>query len=343
MTTIGFVGLGLIGDRRRRIVQSLGHELAFAVDSDRARIAPLEMSGVPVATTIEGLGKGLKVPDAVVVAVPHNLAAHVCIWALDQGAHVLCEKPLGISSAEARAIKGQAAARQRVVGTGFNYRYLAGIECLRGLLGSGSLGSVYRVRMMIGHGGRPGMEREWKLNRALAGGGALIDPGIHLVDLARHLFGELAVVDARLTRRFWRSNVEDNCSLALQCGETETSIDVTLTSWKNQFSIEVYGRDAMVTVTGRGGNYGPQVVELVPRWFWQGGEDPQRWDLGADDRSFELETADFLRGVSGGGWARALATVDDGVAALVAVEALYERAGRDGWPGDSHPSLPGAE
>ena len=126
---------------------------------------------------------------AIFVAIPPDEAAAACTWALGRGAHVFCEKPLGLSAEQARSVQDVAVAHRARLGAGFNYRYLPGVTFLKEAIVSGRIGEVYSLRMYLGHGGRPGMEREWKLSAARAGGGALIDPGIHLVDLARFLFG----------------------------------------------------------------------------------------------------------------------------------------------------------
>ena len=215
MTVVGFVGLGLIGSRRLAIARDLGCEVAFAVDPDSAKRDTLRATIPSDCTYVSTIGDlaqtDLKATDAVFVAVPHDQALAACSWAFEHGAHVLCEKPMGVSLAQAVEIEKRAASANRIFCAGFNYRYLPAISGLSELLRGGQLGDIYRVRMMIGHGGRPGMEKEWKLVKARSGGGALIDPGIHLVDLARSLFGEPLVQAASLHRKFWDSDVEDNC------------------------------------------------------------------------------------------------------------------------------------
>jgi len=330
LTVVGFVGLGLIGSRRLEIVRGLGCEIAFAVDPDLTR-REAQRATLPstcaIAPTIYDLDQHrLDRIDAIFVAVPHDQALEVSSWAIDHNAHVLCEKPMGISLAQATEIEQRAASADRIFCAGFNYRYLPGVLGLRDLLREGKLGRLFRVRMIIGHGGRPGMEEEWKLNKAKAGGGALIDPGIHLVDLARHLFGEPQVKAASLHRRFWNSDVEDNCFFTLGYGDVDVTIDVTLTSWKNLFSIEVFGDQGTALVRGRGGNYGTQYLEFVNRWFWQDNDKRMLHDYGDEDPSFARETTAFIRYIESGLSDGHLSVSSDGRAALKIVEDLYQLA-----------------
>jgi predicted dehydrogenase len=325
MITVGFVGMGLIGARRAKIAKTLGYRIAFMVDPDPKRLNALEAQGSCLATSLQELAsRGFEQPDAVLVAVPHDVALETCVWALERGASVLCEKPMGISLEQAQKIAVSVKAAGKQFCAGFNYRYLPGVVALRKLVREGELGELFRVRMIMGHGGRPGMETEWKLERARAGGGALIDPGIHLIDLAQHIFGANGVESVALRRRFWKSDVEDECALTLRApGGADVSIDVSLTSWRNQFVIEAYGSDGMAVLSGRGGNYGRQRLEYVNRWFWQGLDKRRVEDLGADDPSFEMETHAFLELVESGESDGNLSDADAGCSAIKVVQQAY--------------------
>jgi predicted dehydrogenase len=95
-----------------------------------------------------------------------------------------------------------ARASGRVLKTGFNYRHMAHVRKAKELLEAGLLGSLHFLRSRYGHGGRPGYENEWCTDAELSGGGVLLEQGIHIFDLVRHLLGEPAQLLAR-TRRFY--------------------------------------------------------------------------------------------------------------------------------------------
>src|SRR5437879_1995089 len=130
------------------------------------------------------------------------------------GHRVLVEKPLGRSLAEAELLAGQARVDQLWVG--LNYRFFRGIAALIVDIRRGTFGQPIALNATIGHGGAPGMEKSWKLDPIRAGGGALIDPGIHLLDLAILLSAEPpSVVGGRAWAGIWDTGVEEECHLVL--------------------------------------------------------------------------------------------------------------------------------
>jgi predicted dehydrogenase len=320
----GFIGLGLIGARRLRAARQQGCEVAFAVDPDASRCAALELDKTPFAASISALDEtATRDLDAVFIAVPHDLIESTCRWAVERRANILCEKPMGLSLAQAQNISGMITAANLKFCAGFNKRFLPNVARLKQLLAEGAFGEVFRARVVMHHGGRPGMEREWKVKRARAGGGALIDPGVHLIDLSRHLFGGITVAGFDLQRRFWDVDVEDNCLLNLRAGSTRIDVEVSLTSWKNIFEIELFGRDGYAKITGRGANYGAMKIEYANRWFWNGDDRRVETDFGATDPSFDLETQAFLRWVSGEACDPSLSVAQDGIEALRVVDTVY--------------------
>lgn len=322
---VGVIGLGLIGSRRFAAAQRGAHPVVFAVDPDPARWRPDSAPSCQFASRLADV-HGVRA-QAAFVALPHHLAREAVRWALEHDLHVLCEKPLGLDHSQAAELCQLAAQKHRQLAIGFNYRFLAGVTQLQSLLQAGQFGPIQRARMLLAHGGRPGMEKEWKLSRAAAGGGALLDPGIHLIDLVRFLLGEPEVKSVRLRRDFWPIDVEDNARAELVCGPVDIDLEISLTHWQNQFQIEIYGTEGMAIVSGRGGNYGPQRLQFVNRWFWQPGRDQRRqFDFGPDEPSFELETQAFLDWAAGHPRPSALATGADALAAAELLDTLYSLA-----------------
>ncbi|MDQ1713109.1 MAG: hypothetical protein QOE45_2559 [Frankiaceae bacterium] len=129
--------------------------------------------------------------DLVDVCTPGDSHAEIALAALAAGKHVLCEKPLANTVAEAEALAEAAGASDRVAMVGFNYRRLPATELARRLVASGRLGEVRHVRAAylqdwLHDENAPA---SWRLDAASAGSGALGDLGSHVVDLAQHLTG----------------------------------------------------------------------------------------------------------------------------------------------------------
>jgi predicted dehydrogenase len=130
------------------------------------------------------------------VCTPGDSHAEISIAALDAGKHVLCEKPLANTVAEAAAM-AVAAARAQARGVrsmvGFNYRRVPALALARELIASGRVGEIRHVRASYLQDwlADPAFPLTWRLQKEHAGSGALGDLGAHVVDLAQYLTGQL--------------------------------------------------------------------------------------------------------------------------------------------------------
>ncbi|MFE5734189.1 Gfo/Idh/MocA family protein [Streptomyces sp. NPDC056528] len=143
------------------------------------------------------------------VCTPGDSHAEIAVAALEAGKHVLCEKPLANSVAEAEAMAAAAeaaAARGQIAMVGFNYRRVPALAHARRLVAEGRLGALRHVRVTYLQDWLvdPGFPLTWRLERERAGSGALGDLGAHIVDLAQYLAGEPLVGVSALTETFVR-------------------------------------------------------------------------------------------------------------------------------------------
>jgi predicted dehydrogenase len=141
------------------------------------------------------------------ICTPGDSHAEIAIAALEAGKHVLCEKPLANSVAEAEAmVRAAEAARSRgqLSMVGFNYRRVPAIAYARKLVEEGRLGTLRHVRVTYLQDWLvdPGFPLTWRLKREQAGSGALGDLGAHIIDLAQFLTGELLAGVSALTETF---------------------------------------------------------------------------------------------------------------------------------------------
>jgi predicted dehydrogenase len=134
----------------------------------------------------------------------NDLHAAPSIAAAEAGKHVICEKPLARTGEEARRMRDAVAATGVKHAVSFNYRFVPAIRQMYELIRSGALGRIYHFRAVylqewiMPHYGTPQI---WRLNKEVAGSGALGDLGAHIIDLARFLVGEIATTSA-MTRTF---------------------------------------------------------------------------------------------------------------------------------------------
>jgi len=193
---IGFLGVGWIGGLRMRSMLASGAvEPAGVADLD-PRLRAEAADGLAAVETLDEL---LELDlDGVVIATPSALHAEQAMAALQRGVAVLCQKPLARDAAEARRVRDCARKADRLLGVDLSYRHTRAVQALREV--RDELGDVYAVDLVFHNAYGP--DKPWFTDRALSGGGCLIDLGTHMVDLALWLSGaKHATVEAASLRR----------------------------------------------------------------------------------------------------------------------------------------------
>jgi predicted dehydrogenase len=269
MKSIAIIGCGLIGKKR---VLGFGREkiryLYDAVPSTSERLGQeMELSGCVVQDLAIILGD--PEVEIVVVATSHKYLAPLAVQALEAGKHVLVEKPGAMNLASWEKVIAASKASGRLVRVGFNHRYHPAMQKARAIIDSGVMGPLFLVRGRYGHGGRIGYDKEWRADASISGGGELMDQGVHLIDLCGWYLGKFKSIEGSLATYFWQMPVEDNAFIHLKSENGATAwLHATWTEWKNCFSLEIYGRDGKIDVSGLGGSYGMEKLtyhQMLPQ------------------------------------------------------------------------------
>lgn len=319
------IGCGLIGQKRLRSFRQQ-HRLIIAADVVLGRAQTLASQQSDAAAT-DDWRKAVSHPgaEAVVVATTNNCLAPMTIAALEAGKHVIVEKPAARNVHELTAVMDAAARAGKRVQVGFNHRYHPAFRKAREVVDSGALGELMFARARYGHGGRVGYDREWRANPDIAGGGELIDQGVHLVDLSRWFLGDFVTVSGFAHTYFWDMAVDDNAFLLLKTPEQKTAfLHVSCTEWKNTFSFELYGRDGKLQIDGLGGSYGVERLAWYRMLPEMGPPETTIWEYPGEDRSWDAELHDFERAVSDPDYS--VPGLKDATASLTVVQQIYEKS-----------------
>jgi len=196
---LGFLGVGWIGRNRMEAVVESGAGECVGIADASAEMRDAAGEVAPGAAVVGSLEELLELePDGVVIATPSALHAEQSIAALEQGVAVFCQKPLGRTAAEVRRVVDAARAADRLLCVDFSYRFTDGMRRIRERVQGGELGSVYAVDLVFHNAYGP--DKPWFYDRALSGGGCVMDLGVHLVDLALWTLGfpEVEGVTSRL-------------------------------------------------------------------------------------------------------------------------------------------------
>jgi predicted dehydrogenase len=325
--------MGKVGARRARVVQ--GHpdlELAAVCDV-RGEVAD-EWPDARYTADLDDLLADSSL-DVVFSCAFNNVAPKVVVEALQAGKHVFCEKPPGRSSADVeRMIEVERSRPDLKLKFGFNHRYHHSVQEAKQLIASGVYGKVLWLRGVYGKCGGIQFENEWRNDRDIAGGGILLDQGIHMLDLFRFLCADFTDVKSLVSTAFWKIPVEDNAFAILSNDAGQVALlHSSATQWKHRFGLEVCLEDGYVNLNGilsSTRSYGDETLthsrkqfEDTSRAFGRPREETIYFDT---DDSWRLEVEDFVDAIRSG---RPVSSGNshDALRALQLVEQIYAEGG----------------
>jgi predicted dehydrogenase len=252
---LGFLGVGWIGRHRMQAILRTGLiEVAAIADPSPERATEAKLLA-PDASLMQSLDELLDENlDGVVIATPSALHAAQCIHALERGAAVFCQKPLGRTASEVQAVIDAARTADRLLAADFSYRFTDGMRRIRDIIRSGELGPIYAADLVFHNAYGP--DKAWFYDSALSGGGCVMDLGVHLVDLA--LWGldfpEVSGVSSKLFAKGeplqLRSQQVEDYAIATMELNTGAAVRIAC-SWRLQA-----GCDAIISATFYGPNGG---------------------------------------------------------------------------------------
>ncbi|HEY4307034.1 MAG TPA: Gfo/Idh/MocA family oxidoreductase [Gemmatimonadaceae bacterium] len=222
---IGLVGAGAIAQLAHLpvLTKMRGASVTAICDNDRPKARALaDRFGIDdVLTDIEDLLE-LEELDAVVIATPNHLHEPHVLSALASKRHVLCERPLSLTSRGVERILSAAARAERTVTVANNHRYRSDVQALSRFIQGGELGKIVGVRS-----GAYQFKRAvegWRFRRAESGGGAFMDHGVPLLDLALWLadYPEPVRVTTHMDRGRGTSAVEEAMVVQLECAGSQS-------------------------------------------------------------------------------------------------------------------------
>jgi predicted dehydrogenase len=315
---IGIIGCGLIGKKR---ASSVGvHDKIVAVsdiDINKAKSLANKLrcsyfkdyKDITLDKTI----------DIIIISTPNFMIKEIALNALRNKKHVLSEKPLGKNSEESKIIQECAIENKRILYTGFNHRFHPSIIRAKKLIDKNLIGDVIHMHGHYGHGGRPGMESEWRSKKTLSGGGELLDQGVHLIDLAIFFQGFPKRVYGLTSNLAWDIEVEDSSSFILHHKDNKNSLfSVGWIYWKNKFELSIYGYLGYIIISGLGGSYGNEKLTLGIRNLKGGKPMTKTFYFDNEDHSWRKEWKYFKKIIKNNNY------TENGLQANLVIDAIYK-------------------
>ncbi len=255
------IGYGKMGKiRAQTIAQHQGMELVGVCDI------------VPVTDKVD-VHKDYKEliihkPDCAFVCTPNRFLPEIVCFFMNNKVHVFCEKPPGRSVEDVQMMLDAEKSNPEVkLKFGFNHRYHQALIEAKSIIDRGRLGEIMWMRGVYGKGGGPKYDQSWRNKRELAGGGILIDQGIHMVDLFRYFCGDFNEVKSFVTNSYWNVEVEDNVFALLKNQKGQIAmLHSSATQWQYTFLLDIYMRKGYITITGilsSTRNYGTETLKIA--------------------------------------------------------------------------------
>jgi scyllo-inositol 2-dehydrogenase (NADP+) len=271
-------GLGNIGQRRRAL---LGERCVATADPFNAAADYPSVRDCPP----DGY-------DAAVLAIPDGGKVELIRYLLEQGKHVLVEKPLPLpDEATARELEALAQTRGVALYTAYNHRFEPLLVTMREQLQAGAIGEVYHGRLFYGNGTVRHVAGTWRDH----GLGAIADLGCHLLDLLA--FSGVVDVDRGPALRLVAAQAIETRApdrAAMMTADGRFTFDVMYHSWRNSFAFELYGHNGSIHCLGLR-KWGGSELTVRTRVFPSGRPTETRWADEGPDLTWDAEVAHFER------------------------------------------------
>jgi predicted dehydrogenase len=295
---VGIAGFGVVGKRRKDCIDRMPQLKVVAVCDRTFESEGVLSDGVRF---YRDYGRLLSEElDVVFVCLTNDVAADATIAGLDSGLHVFCEKPPGRNVADiVRVISHERRNPELKLMYGFNHRYHESVQQALGILRSKELGRIINMRGMYGKAKLITFNQsDWRTKRGVAGGGVLLDQGIHMVDLMRLFAGDFSEVHSFISNNHWGYDVEDNAyALMRTSAGVVAMLNSSATQWRHRFHLDInLERGSLILggILSGTKSYGAETLTVV-----QADPDNDRGDPREQvtrynrDPSWDAEVADF--------------------------------------------------
>jgi predicted dehydrogenase len=321
---IGIAGYGVVGKRRHECVRR-------SADLDVVAVSDITFSGTgelePGVQYCSDFRDLLEVEmDALLVCLPNDAAPAATIMGLENGLHVFCEKPPGRSVEDVLEVRSvEATHPDLVLKYGFNHRYHESVKEAKALIDSGRFGRILNLRGVYGKSRMIPFAGGWRSQRAVAGGGILLDQGIHMLDMIRFFAGDFDEVKSFVSSDFWSHDVEDNAWALLRNTSTGcvAMLHSTATQWRHKFRLEITLEHAAIELTGilsGSKSYGEEKLTVVHRdGASMNGSFEDRTTMFLEDNSWQEEVDEFAEAIVNDGPIQGDSSAD----ALAVMELVY--------------------
>lgn len=237
---VGIAGYGVVGKRRRECVDRHPDMELIAVCDRNFSYDEINDGDINYYQSYKTLVN--EKLDILIVCLTNEIAPEVTIAGLNKGMHVFCEKPPGRNVEDiCNVIDIEKKNPDLKLMYGFNHRYHYSIQKALEIINSNEFGAIINMRGVYGKSQLVTFDQpNWRTKREIAGGGVLLDQGIHMIDLMRLFAGEFVEVHSFVKNSFWNYSVEDNAYALMQTKDGVVAMmNSSATQWRHRFQLDI--------------------------------------------------------------------------------------------------------
>ena len=294
---VGIAGYGIVGRKRHHFLSADPNFIVSAICDKTLSSNTVSDPSISTFTDYQSL---LSCPiDAIFVCLSNDMAAEVTLRSLEQNLHVFCEKPPARNLTELQPILVQEKSQNKLkLKYGFNHRYHQSVIEALDIVSSGDMGRVINIRGVYGKSNLITFDQtDWRTKRSIAGGGILLDQGIHMVDLVRLFGGQYQNVFSFISNDYWKYDVEDNAYALMKSDSGVVAmLHSSATQWQHKFRLEIGLERGLLTLSGilsGSQSYGRELLSIL---YTSNSNEPHESQVQHEytsDNSWADEIADF--------------------------------------------------
>ena len=293
----GIIGYGIVGKKRKKYINENENLELCAISDILFKEKSLSENGITYYKDYNDIfDEDL---DAVFICMPNYLTAPITIACIERNINIFCEKPPSRNLNELLSVKKIYDKNPNIkLKYGFNHRYHDSVNKAREIISSKKYGDIVNVRGVYGKSKIVNIDTGWRSKREYAGGGILLDQGIHMLDMISLFVGDIIEVKSMISNAFWNKDVEDNAFALLRNKEGKIiSIHSSATQWQHKFLLEITLEKCLLILSGilsGSKSYGKEELILISKTDDnKGSQSEKNYSFSQQDLSWKKEIDEF--------------------------------------------------
>ena len=265
---VAIAGYGDVGKKRKKILDTISGIRVVAISDKNPKYKFLSKKIKYFSSYKKLFNENL---DILFISLPNKYAADATRIAIRKNIHIFCEKPPARNINELKKVFKEFKKKKNKIKLkyGFNHRYHDSIILAKKIIDSNKYGKLINLKGLYGKSKITPFTGGWRTKKSMAGGGILLDQGIHLLDLMRYFCGDFIEIKSFVSNNFWKYQIEDNAYVIMRSNRKIVAmVHSTATQWQHQFRLEITLEKALINLTGilsGSMTYGQEVIEIQPK------------------------------------------------------------------------------